>query len=286
MGEQLKKVHYFPGHMKKALGRLEPYVRSSDVVIEVCDARAPLSSRNPLLQELTKGKARCLIFSKNDMADPEVTTAWKEYFAKENLPSLAIDLKKEKLVNSLKVLFKKEIDEKRAKEEKRGMKKQPLRLLILGIPNVGKSTLINNLAERRAAISGNKPGVTRGEQWIKINEDFVTLDTPGILPMNYLDEEQAIHLAFLGSMKQEILPTDDLAMRLIGFLRQNYPKSLQKRYQIDDLSSFDDEKVLEAIGRKKGFLGSGGQIDLSKSALTLLKEYSDGLLGRYSLERP
>lgn len=286
MGEQLKKVHYFPGHMKKALARLEPYVRSSDVVIEVCDARAPFSSRNPLLQELTERKPRCLIFSKNDMADPLVTKAWEEHFLEEGLPSLAIDLKKEKLVNSLKILFKNEIDDKRAKEEKRGMKKQPLRLLIVGIPNVGKSTLINNLAGRKAAISGNKPGVTRGEQWIKINEDFITLDTPGILPMNYLDKEQAIHLAFLGSMKQEILPIDDLANQLIDFLRSFYPKSLQKRYQIDDLSIIENNAVLESIGQKKGYLGVGGQVDMSKSALTLLKDFSDGLLGRYSLERP
>lgn len=286
MGEQLKNVHYFPGHMKKALGRLEPYVRSSDVVIEVCDARAPLSSRNPLLKEVTKSKPRCLIFTKNDMADPSVTNAWKEYFLNENLPSLAIDLKKERLVNSLKILFKKEIDEKRNKEAKLGMKKQPLRLLIVGIPNVGKSTLINNLAGRKAAISGNKPGVTRGEQWIKINDDFITLDTPGILPMNYLEQEQAINLAFLGSMKQEVLPIDDLANRLLVFLKEFYPKSLQKRYQIDDLSEIDNDKILEIVGSKKGYLGAGGQVDLNKSALTLLKDFSDGLLGRYSLERP
>ena len=208
-------VHYFPGHMQKALRKVESFISLVDIVIELVDARAPLSSRNPLLTGLNPSKPRLILLSKDDMADGEVTRLWVDYFRQSGIQCVSANLKKGKLLGLLSSSVDKAISAKREKEKRLGMKRQPAKAMVIGIPNVGKSTLINSLASRKAASVGNKAGITRAEQWIKLSEDFILLDTPGILPMNYPTPEQAVRLALLGSMREDVMPNDELAERCL-----------------------------------------------------------------------
>lgn len=278
-------VHYFPGHMSKALRNISNFVKVVDLIVEIVDARAPFSCRNPLLSELAPQKARVLLLSKSDMADEAVSKKWIQYFADRGIRAVAGNLKKERFVNILNQAAAPFILAKREKEKRIGMKKQAIRVMVIGIPNVGKSTLINNLRGRKVAQVGNKAGVTRAEQWIKLNDDFTLLDTPGILPMNYPNGQEAIRLALLGSMKEEVLPTEELSYALIGYLKENYPQSLQNRFGISDISGYDSQILLQEIAKIRGLL-EGSSPSESKAAYLLIKEFKDGLLGRISLEVP
>lgn len=278
-------VHYFPGHMQKALRKVESFISLVDIVIELVDARAPLSSRNPLLTGLNPSKPRLILLSKDDMADGEVTRLWVDYFRQSGIQCVSANLKKGKLLGLLSSSVDKAISAKREKEKRLGMKRQPAKAMVIGIPNVGKSTLINSLASRKAASVGNKAGITRAEQWIKLSEDFILLDTPGILPMNYPTPEQAVRLALLGSMREDVMPNDELSERLLSFLRSNYPNSLQNRFEIEDISSLPDEEILQSIAKRRGLLENGAPSS-AKASYLLLKEFKDGILGRISLERP
>lgn len=278
-------VHYFPGHMSKALRTISNYVKSVDLIVEVVDARAPLSSRNPLLNELAGSKSRLLLLSKSDMADQEVTDAWLSYFAKTNIPAIAGNLKKDRFVNILSKASVPLVAAKRAKEKKYGMKPQPIRVMVIGIPNVGKSTLINNIGGRKIANVGNKAGITRAEQWIKLSDDFTVLDTPGILPMNYPDGAQAVRLALLGTMREDVLPTEDLAVALLGYFKENYKDALKVRFDLDDISKANSLELLKIIATKRGLL-EGANPSSTKAAYLLIKEFKDGILGRFSLEIP
>lgn len=278
-------VHYFPGHMQKALRKVESFISLVDIVIELVDARAPLSSRNPLLTGLNPSKPRLILLSKDDMADGEVTRLWVDYFRQSGIQCVSANLKKGKLLGLLSSSVDKAIYAKREKEKRLGMKRQPAKAMVIGIPNVGKSTLINSLASRKAANVGNKAGITRAEQWIKLSEDFILLDTPGILPMNYPTPEQAVRLALLGSMREDVMPNDELAERLLSFLRENYPNSLQNRFEIEDISSLPDDEILQSIAKRRGLLENGTPSS-AKASYLLLKEFKDGILGRISLERP
>ncbi len=280
-----QNIHYFPGHMSKALEKMRGFVKSVDLLVEVVDGRAPLSSQNPLLKELAGGKPVLLLLSKSDYADPLVTKAWIELFKEEGIPAVAGNLKKDRFVKLLSDAAEPLVAKKRAKEQRYGMIPQPIRVMIIGIPNVGKSTLINNLAAKKKAKVGNKAGVTRAEQWIKLNDDFIVLDTPGILPMNYPDGAQAIRLALLGSMKEEVLPTIDLSIALIGYLKENYPQSLTERFGIEDISNMDSGLVLRLIAERRLLL-EGSNPSEEKAAYALIKEFKDGILGSISLEIP
>lgn len=280
-----QNIHYFPGHMSKALEKMRGFVKSVDLLVEVVDGRAPLSSQNPLLKELAGGKPILLLLSKSDYADPLVTKAWIELFKEEGIPAVAGNLKKDRFVKLLSDAAEPLVAKKRAKEQRYGMIPQPIRVMIIGIPNVGKSTLINNLAAKKKAKVGNKAGVTRAEQWIKLNDDFIVLDTPGILPMNYPDGAQAIRLALLGSMKEEVLPTIDLSIALIGYLKENYPQSLNERFGIEDISNMDSGLVLRLIAERRLLL-EGSNPSEEKAAYALIKEFKDGILGSISLEIP
>lgn len=275
------QIHWFPGHMKKALNEIEAKIKLVDVVIEILDARAPISSINPDFEKRISNKKKLIVLSKYDLADELVTKKWAEYFKKENQSVLVLNLNEPKATQMISNEVNKLGEEKRKKDASRGMKPQPIKCMIIGVPNVGKSSLINRLAKRNAAGVQNKPGYTRGEQYIKVNKDFILLDTPGVLPMNYEDKTKATHLALLGSIREDILPNDELARFLVKFLCKNYPNSLKSRFDIDDLS--DPELVFDAIAKKRGLLRSG-EPDLDKAHILLLKEFKEGKLGRISLE--
>jgi len=278
-------VHYFPGHMQKALRALEGYVKVIDLIVEIVDARAPLSSRNPLLDELAPNKARLVLLSKQDRADEAVTALWLDYFKKKGIAAVSANLTKGKLLQVLTDATEPLMAKKREKEARFGMKKQPAKLMIVGIPNVGKSTLINSLCGKRKVNVGNKAGVTRAEQWIRLGEDFILLDTPGVLPMNYPDGAMAVRLALLGCMKEEVLPTEDLAYALLGYFKEEYPHALKERFGIEDVRQKESDDVFYSMAKTRLLL-EGNELSLTKACYLLIKEYKDGLLGRFSLERP
>ena len=280
-----QNIHYFPGHMQKALRTIENYVKSIDLIVEIVDARAPLSSRNPLLDEISGSKSRLLLLSKSDFADDNITKKWVVFFNNSGLPALAGNLKKERFVTILSAASKPLVQKKRDKEKRYGMKPQPIRVMVIGIPNVGKSTLINNVGGRKIAAVGNKAGVTKAEQWIKLNEDFLLLDTPGILPMNYPSPEQAVRLAILGSMREDVLPTQDLAERLLGYLSFSYPFCLKERFGIETCDGLEPLEILRSIALRRNLL-DGSQPSIEKASYLLIKEFKDGLLGKISLEAP
>lgn len=280
-----KNVHYFPGHMQKAIRTIGNYVKIVDLIIEIVDARAPYSSRNPILDGLCGGKPRLILLSKEDLADEPITRRWVDYFSGLGIKAVSSDLRKGKLAKVLSSSCAALLRAKREKEARLGMKKQPIRAMVIGIPNVGKSTLINNISGRRAANVGNKAGITRAEQWLKLSDDFTLLDTPGVLPMNYPDGAMAVRLAILGSMREDVLPTRDLAYALLGYLRENYPSILSSRFLIDDLTSLSSDDCLLRIAKRRGLL-EGASPSMEKAAYLLIKEFKDGLLGRASLEVP
>ena len=279
MGQQ---IHWFPGHMNKALNEVENKVKLVDVVIELFDARAPLSSINENLSRITQNKKKLIVLTKTDLADPNQTKKWMEILAKEYDAIISLDLKS----NNAEAILSKAVialgKDKWAKEIAKGMKPQPIRTMIIGIPNVGKSSLINRLVKRKAAGVQNKPGYTRGEQWIKVNKDFLLLDTPGILPMSYENQAKAANLALIGAIREDILPNEVLGQRLLDFLKKHYPDALSTRYEIKEIT--DRISVLNQICERRKILNSVGENDLLRAESLLLKEFKDGLLGKITLE--
>ena len=279
MGQQ---IHWFPGHMNKALNEVENKVKLVDVVIELFDARAPLSSINENLQKLTANKKKLIVLTKIDLADHEQTKNWVAELSKKFDKVISLDLKK----NNAEIILSKAVvelgKEKHAKEIAKGMKPQPIRTMIIGIPNVGKSSLINRLAKRKAAGVQNKPGYTRGEQWISVNKDFLLLDTPGILPMSYENQKKAANLALIGAIREDILPNEVLGEYLLKFLKEHYPDSLFNRFDIKEIG--DRLSVLNQIAERRKIVTSTGENDLLRAESLLLKEFKDGLLGNITLE--
>ena len=279
MGNQ---IHWYPGHMNKALHEMEERIKAIDVVIEVFDARIPLSSVNDEFEDFIKNKKRLYIFNKSDLADENQTKLWKDKLAQDGKSALFVDVAH----NDVSNFINKQIDllakDKHQKEIARGMKPQPVKVMIIGIPNVGKSSLINRLAKRKAAGVENRPGFTRGEQFIKVNNNYLLVDTPGILPASYEDKRKAANLALIGSIKEDILPTRELVEILLKTLSKLYPNALKARFDIDNLDNVDD--VLLAICKKRGLLISGGTFDTIKAESLLLKEFKEGKLGRFTIE--
>ena len=279
MGQQ---IHWFPGHMNKALNEVENKVKLVDVIIELFDARAPLSSINENLTKITQNKKKLIVLTKTDLADPEQTKKWQEYLGQKYDAVLCLDLKS----NNAESLLSKAVislgKDKWAKDMAKGMKPQPIRTMIVGIPNVGKSSLINRLAKRKAAGVQNKPGYTRGEQWIKVNKDFLLLDTPGILPMSYENQKKAANLALIGAIREDILPNEQLGEMLISYLKEHYPNALKERFGIEEIT--DRLTVLNQISERRKIVNGVGENDLLRAESLLLKEFKDGLLGRITLE--
>ena len=279
-------IQWFPGHMTKTRRMITADLKLVDAVCEIIDARIPFSSRNPDIDELTRGKARIVVLNRIDQADPEITKKWSAFFRAQNILVVETDCKSGKGVKNfpkaIKTLLRDKLEDYKAK----GQVGRKLRIMVVGIPNVGKSTFINKLAGRKAAIASDRPGVTRGKQWININKDMELLDTPGILWPKFDSQEVGENLAFTGAVKDEILDRVTLAANLMLRLTAYYPDRLKERYKIEPDAGANGYDILELAGRKRGFLISGGEIDLERMAAILLDEFRGGKLGRITLEIP
>ena len=279
----MKQIHWYPGHMKKAQIEVQERLKLVDVIVELLDARIPVSSRNEVLYKLTKDKLRLVVLTKTDLADPIETKKWINSFEKQGFSAIFADLNKQSDVKNIIRYVEKLGEQKNQKYIAKGMKPQPVRAMIIGIPNVGKSTLINKISGRHAASVQNKPGHTKAQQWIKVSNQFELLDTPGILPPNYKDEKDAINLALVGSINNEILPNDQLAKIAFNFIKENYKDNLIRRFEYLDLSK-DDETCFKEIANKRGYLSKGG-VDIEKAYKVFLNEVKNGLIGQISFER-
>ena len=275
-------IQWFPGHMTKAKRQMQEDIKLIDLVIELLDARIPLASRNPEIDQLARDKARMILLNKADLSDPKATSRWKEYFERQGMTVLALDSRSASLRKPMQKAIMDATEKKRARDLRRGIKNRPVRAMIAGIPNVGKSTLINSLAGRAAARTGNKPGVTKGKQWIHLRDNIDLLDTPGILWPKFEDQETGIHLAMIGAISDRVLQVEDLSLKVIHFLREAYPGALSDRYAVDEEK--EDVDILSAIALKRGCLVRGNEIDYRKTADLFLDEFRKGQLGRISIE--
>ncbi len=283
---QQKSVHWFPGHMKKALREIEERLKVIDVIIEILDARLPLSSRNPYIKDLAPQKKRLIILAKKDLANDDETAKWMQYFVQQGAYALSLDLTKSSADKEIKKAICLLGEDKWARDKRKGLKPQPIKTMIVGIPNVGKSTLINRLSHRNAASVQNTPGHTKSQQWIKVDQLFELLDTPGILPTNYEEASSAMHLAWIGSMKETILPLTEVSSSLFSFLKTYYPDSLCGRYHLslEQLQNVDFFEFIEYLAKMRGLL-SKGNINQEKAEYVLIKEFKDGLLGKITIEK-
>ena len=279
-------IQWYPGHMTKARRMIEENLPQVDAVCEVLDARSPRASANPDVARLAAGKPRLVLLNRCDLADPAVTAGWKAFFEKEGAKVLETDARSGKGVNAFVPAVKTVLEEKRKAYEAKGQSGRALRIMVLGIPNVGKSTLINKVAGRKAALAGDRPGVTRGKQWISIANGLDLLDTPGILWPKFESREVGELLALTGAIKTEVFDAEALAANFILRLAALYPTALQQRYRIELPADANGYDLLELAARKRGFLISGGEADIGRMANTLLREYHEGKLGRISLESP
>lgn len=279
----MKQIHWYPGHMKKAQIEVQERLKLVDVVVELLDARIPLSSRNEVLFKITKDKLRLVVLTKKDLADPKETQKWVDFFKKQGFSAVFSDLNNQSDVKNIVKEVEKLGEHKNQKFIDKGMKPQPVRAMIIGIPNVGKSTLINKISGRHAASVQNKPGHTKAQQWIKVSNRFELLDTPGILPPSYEDDKKAINLALVGSISQEILPNDELAKIAFNYVKENYTSLLKSRFDYLDLDK-DVEECFKEIAVKRGYLTKGGQ-DIDKAHKVFLNEVKNGLLGQITFER-
>lgn len=279
----MAQIQWFPGHMTKAKREMEQYVKVVDMIIELRDARIPLSSENPLLREITASKPRLIVLTKIDKAEPLETEKWIRYFKSQNMPCIGLDLMKPLPMGLIVDQAKDILKAKRERDARRGIRPRPMRAMIIGIPNVGKSTLINRFVKRKATITGDRPGVTKAAQWIKVNQDFELLDTPGVLWPRFDDELTAKRLAVTGAIKDQILPKEEVAHFAMQYMMMHYPQLLQRRYGI---AVANDEKIMfEAIGYKRGILRTGGEVDVMRTMDMVIKEIRDNLLGEMTWER-
>jgi ribosome biogenesis GTPase A len=284
-------IQWFPGHMTRAKRQIEANLKLVDVVFELLDARLPRSSRNPMIDDIVGAKPRLVLLNKADLADPAATAAWSDHFRALGLEPLAIDANAGTGVRDIPDKVRLLLRERFERQIRKGLKPRPARAMIVGIPNVGKSTLINRLAGRRAAATGDRPGVTKGQQWIRTGGDLELLDTPGILWPKFEDPEVGYRLAATGAIREEILPVEEVACYVLRYLATHYGDTLRERYglaqvpdALPDLAAVSG--LLEEIGRRRGCLAGGGRVDLGKAAGVLLRDLRGGKLGRLTLERP
>ncbi|MFB6363934.1 ribosome biogenesis GTPase YlqF [Paenibacillus elgii] len=284
-------IQWFPGHMTRARRQIQEKLKLIDMAIELLDARVPLSSRNPMVDEILQNKPRLVLLNKHDLADPEVTRRWMEFFAEQGLKAIPIDSVGGNPVKEIMQRSKELLSEKIQAQLRKGMNPRAIRALIVGIPNVGKSTLINRMAGRKIAATGDKPGVTKGQQWIKVGTEMELLDTPGILWPKFEDQSVGFRLAATGAIKEEILQVEEIALFAMRYLTQHYAQAVKERFDVEEIPQDPGDTdaivaLMEAVGRKRGALMSGGRVDLEKASLAILRELRAGKLGRISLEAP
>lgn len=279
-------IQWYPGHMTKTRRNMEEDIRLVDAVCEIVDARIPISSRNPDIDAICGAKPRLVILNRIDMADPEATAAWSDYFKRKGWAVVRTDCKSRKGIDRFVPAVRELLAEKLARYAEKGFVNKPLKLMVVGIPNVGKSTFINQVAGRKGAKAENRPGVTRGKQWVTVDKGLLLLDTPGILWPKFDDEEVGRRLAYTGAVKDDILDTETLACHLLVLLRRRYPDALRQRYRLEADADADGYALLTQVGKNRGFLLSRGEIDTERTARVVLEEFRSCKIGRFTLETP
>ena len=279
-------IQWFPGHMMKTQRMMQENIKLIDIVLELVDARLPLSSRNPKIDEIVGDKPRLILLNKSDIADSSVTGEWENYFLKKGIPTLTISSTGNKKLNFIFSKCKEILADKIEKQKERGITNASIKIIVVGVPNVGKSSLMKKLSGRKSAITGDRPGVTRGKQWIRLDNGIELLDTPGILWPKFEDDMVGKKLAFTGAIKDEIMDIEELACELLSFLRDNYSENLCNRYKMKDIDNLTPYEMLTLLGKNRGFVVSGGEIDTERAANILLDEFRGAKLGNISLERP
>lgn len=285
---EMQNIQWFPGHMTKTKRQIQASLKLVDAVAEILDARIPLSSKNPDLQKLIQNKPKVVLLNKCDMANQTATSRWIDYYASRGITAIAVDCKSGKGLNKFAPAVNNVLSERRERLKAKGMVNPMLRIMIVGIPNVGKSSFINRVAKQNRAKVEDRPGVTRGNQWYTIAKNIEMLDTPGVLWPKFDDMIVGERLAFTGAVKDQILDTELLAVRLLDFLRSLKPADFIARFKLEDidLDAIDSYELLNVIGKKRGMLISGGEIDTERAAIMLLDEFRSGKLGRITLEMP
>ena len=285
---EMQNIQWFPGHMTKTKRQIQASLKLVDAVAEIIDARIPESSRNPDLDSIIQNKPRVVLMNKCDMADPSSTQKWINYFKNNGIVAIPIDCKTGRGINKFVSSVNEVLKEKIEKQKAKGLLNPTVRVMIVGIPNVGKSTFINRISKNRKAKAEDKPGVTRGNQWFTINKGFEVLDTPGVLWPKFEDKIVGERLAFTGAVKDQIMDTELLAMRLLDFLKVEKNPIFVERFKLqnENIEEIESYELLELIGRKRGMLISGGEIDTERTAIMLLDEYRSAKLGKYTFELP
>ena len=278
------EFQWYPGHMSKAKRAMQEDLKLINVIIELVDARVPLSSKNPDIDPMANGKSRIILLNKCDLADAAVTAQWKKYYENKGFFVALVNSKQGKGVKQVNEVIQSACKEKIERDRRRGILNRPIRAMIVGIPNVGKSTFINSFAGKACTKTGNKPGVTKGKQWIRLNKNVELLDTPGILWPKFEDQTVGLRLAFIGSIKDELSNQYELCLLLMKYLQEHYPEAVPKAYQIEA----DDSEVvlLERVAKRRGCLKAGGEYDLDKAANYVIDDFRNGRLGAISLEQP
>lgn len=285
---EIQNIQWFPGHMTKTKRQIQASLKLVDAVAEILDARIPFSSKNPDLQKLIQNKPKVVLLNKCDMANQTATSRWIDYYASQGITAIAVDCKSGKGLNKFAPAVNNVLSERRERLKAKGMVNPMLRIMIVGIPNVGKSSFINRVAKQNRAKVEDRPGVTRGNQWYSIAKNIEMLDTPGVLWPKFDDKIVGERLAFTGAVKDQILDTELLAVRLLDFLRSLKPADFIARFKLEDidLDAIDSYELLNVIGKKRGMLISGGEINTERAAIMLLDEFRSGKLGRITLEMP
>ena len=285
MASEQMNIQWYPGHMTKTRRQIEADLKLVDAVCEIVDARIPISSRNPDIDSICSNKPRIIILNRMDLADNAATKRWLEYFRSKGFAAVATDCKSKKGITAFQPAVRSVLKEKIERNAAKGMNK-PLKVMIVGIPNVGKSTLINQISGRKGAKAENRPGVTRGKQWVTVDSSLLLLDTPGILWPKFEDPDVGMMLAYTGAVKENVIDTEELACRLMELLWRHYPQTLKDRYGIETQDALPGYMLLEMAGKKRGYLLARGEINTERMARVLLDEYRSGKLGYFTLEVP
>ena len=278
-------IQWYPGHMTKTRRQIEADLKQVDAVCEIVDARIPISSRNPDISSICGSKPRIIVLNRMDLADPVTTKKWLQYFRQQGMAAIAVDCKHRKGISEFVPAVRSVLKEKLERDAAKGMNR-PMRVMVVGIPNVGKSTMINQISGRKGAKAENRPGVTRGKQWVTVDNSLLLLDTPGILWPKFEDPKVGMMLAYTGAVKEQVIDSEELAYHLMELLWRYYPDTVRERYKVDLPAETPGYELLEEAGRKRGFLLARGEINTERMAKVLLDEYRSGKLGYFTLESP